>query len=145
MTLANAGSKPVIIDTNIFFSALLGRTTRYADAIQAGIAPFFICEFVVVELFKHKERIAKQSKLTDDELVLAYYTLLRKVTIYKEDLISLVNRQAAFTLCQAVDPADTPHVALTLELDGLLWTGDKKLKTGLEAKGFMHFFTPVVN
>ncbi len=91
-------------------------------------------------MFNHKERIAQRSKLSDQELILAYYTLLRKVTIYKEDLISIANRQAAATLCQDIDPADTPHVALTLELGGLLWTGDKKLKTALEAKGFSRFF-----
>jgi hypothetical protein len=31
-------------------------------------------------------------------------------------------------------------VALTLELDGLLWTGDKKLITGLRERGFDKFF-----
>ncbi|WP_413176102.1 PIN domain-containing protein [Anabaena azotica] len=39
-----------------------------------------------------------------------------------------------------MDESDTPHVALTLELEGLLWTGDKKLKEGLIRKGFDKFF-----
>lgn len=30
----------------------------------------------------------------------------------------------------------------TLELGGLLWTGDRKLKTALRAKGFDQFFEP---
>jgi predicted nucleic acid-binding protein len=33
-----------------------------------------------------------------------------------------------------------PFVALTIFLDGYLWTGDKKLKKSLEKKGFDKFF-----
>lgn len=71
-----------------------------------------------------------------------YHVLLRRVSFYKEDLISRENLTNAYALCHDVDEADTPHVALTLELDGLLWTGDKKLKDGLRLKGFDRFFTP---
>lgn len=80
-----------------------------------------------------------------DDLLLMYYLLLRKVTIFKEDLISLANRRVAQTLCQGIDENDIPHVALTLELNGLLWTGDQKLKSGLQAKDFNQFFTPPVH
>ncbi len=69
-----------------------------------------------------------------------YQILLKRITLYKEDLITLNNRTAAYSLCQDIDESDTPHVALTLELEGLLWTGDKKLKEGLRRKGFNQFF-----
>jgi len=131
---------PVVIDTNIFFSALLSQDSRFATLIQRSDYRFFICEYVVIELFKHKEKIAQHSRLSEEELLLLYYNLLRKVTIYKEDLISPENRRSAFTLCQDIDEADTPHVALTLELGGLLWTGDKKLRDGLREEGFTRFF-----
>jgi predicted nucleic acid-binding protein len=39
-----------------------------------------------------------------------------------------------------VDPKDTPFVALTIELDGRLWTGDKALVRGLRAQGFDRFY-----
>lgn len=133
--------RPVIVDTNILFSALLSQNSLFADAILQKVEAFFICEFVVVELFKHKERIAERSKLNADELLLTYHTLLRSITIFKEDLISVPHRQKAFDLCHEIDPADIPHVALTLELNGLLWTGDRKLKSILAAKGFADFFS----
>jgi predicted nucleic acid-binding protein len=37
---------------------------------------------------------------------------------------------------------DTAFVALTLNLDGRLWTTDGELEAGLRAKGFVQFFKP---
>ena len=136
----SASMPPIIVDTNIFFSALLSERSRFAEVIQRSDSSFFICEYVVIELFKHKERVAARSKLSPDDLLMSYYLLLRKVTVYKEELISLDNRRAAVALCQGIDENDIAHVALTLELNGLLWTGDRKLKNGLRSKGFNHFF-----
>ena len=45
-------------------------------------------------------------------------------------------------LCRDVDSKDAPFIALTLHLDGRLWTGDDRLKAGLRAKGFARFFEP---
>jgi len=39
-----------------------------------------------------------------------------------------------------IDPKDVLFVALTIEMDGLLWTGDTKLRSNLEVKGFDSFF-----
>ncbi|MBX3015611.1 MAG: PIN domain-containing protein [Caldilineaceae bacterium] len=139
-----ATAPPVIVDTNIFFSALLSERSRFAEIIQRSSESFFICEYVIIELFKHKERIASRSKLSTDDLLSIYYLLLRKVTIYQEALISPANRRSAQHLCRGIDENDIPHIALTLELGGLLWTSDQKLKIGLQAKGFHHFFVPPI-
>jgi predicted nucleic acid-binding protein len=48
----------------------------------------------------------------------------------------------AWELCKDVDEKDMMFVALALELDALLWTTDKKLATGLLAKGFDKFYLP---
>jgi predicted nucleic acid-binding protein len=68
--------------------------------------------------------------------------LLRRINLYKEDLIAQENRAAAYELCREVDETDTLHVALALELNGVLWTGDKELKDGLRGRGFDRFFEP---
>jgi predicted nucleic acid-binding protein len=41
-----------------------------------------------------------------------------------------------------VDEQDTPYIALTLHLDGHLWTEDARLKHALRAKGFDSFYEP---
>ena len=44
-----------------------------------------------------------------------------------------------YRLCRGIDEKDTAYVALTLHLDGRLWTSDEQLKTGLRARGFDRF------
>jgi predicted nucleic acid-binding protein len=67
---------------------------------------------------------------------------LRKLNLFKEDLIAESHWTKARELCADIDPDDERFVALTLALQGVLWTGDKRLRRGLEAKGFDQFFTP---
>ena len=84
----------------------------------------------------------KISRISEEEILLIYKILLKHISLYKENLILHENRILAYELCQDIDESDTPHVALTLELNGLLWTGDKKLKEGLKRQGFEQFFEP---
>jgi predicted nucleic acid-binding protein len=134
--------KPVIIDTNILFSALLRSQSTFAQTILGSEHSFYICESVIVELFKHKEKLVRLSHLTEEEIIRVLYTILRHVTISKEQLIEPSIREKAYGLCSDIDEADSPHVALALQLGGLLWTGDSKLKNGLRKKGFDAFFDP---
>ena len=131
--------QPVVVDTNILFSALLSSQSSFAKILLGSDCRFFVGEQVLVELFKRKEKLIKVSLLSEDEIVRIYQILMRRITLYKEDLIASDNWAAAYALCKDIDESDTPHVALTLELKGLLWTGDKKLKEGLKQKGFYQF------
>ena len=132
--------KPVIIDTNILFSALVRGQSGLGDVLLRSERKLYVCEYVIIELFKHKDRLVKASHLSEEDILAWLYLLLKRLNIFKEDLISPENRVAAYKLCVDVDENDTPHVALALELNGLLWTGDKKLKRGLQDKGFDQFF-----
>ena len=139
------GRPPVIVDANIIFSALLSSQSRFTENLLHADEQFYANELALVELFKHKEKIVRLSRLSEDEIIRLYYLLLKRINLYKEDLISPENRRAAYALCRDIDETDTPHLALTLELDGLLWTGDNTLKTGLRLKGFDRFFDPAAN
>ncbi|NBC16602.1 MAG: DNA-binding protein [Bacteroidetes bacterium] len=137
-----ATSERVVVDANILFSALLRPDSPFTRHIVHAPLTFFVCESAIVSLFKHKERIVALSRLSEDEVVRQFYLLLRRVTVSNEELIDLAARRQALTLCRDVDPDDTPHVALTLSLDGLLWTGDEALKRGLRTQGFDRFYDP---
>ncbi|GIV76382.1 MAG: hypothetical protein KatS3mg050_0776 [Litorilinea sp.] len=132
----------VVVDTNILFSALLSPQSRFASIILTQEADFYICESVIIELFEHKERLITISRLPPSELLAALHILLRHLHLYQERNIGKENLQRGYELCRAIDVDDALHVALTLELDGLLWTGDKKLREGLQVQGFNRFFVP---
>lgn len=131
----------VVVDTNIIFSALLREDNRYARAIikNENAHDFYAVYFTIVELFKHKEKIQKFSKLSEEDILEVLYELLKHIQIINDDIISIPSWKQAMQLAHDVDVRDVPNVALTIELDALLWTNDKELKKGLHAKGFNEF------
>lgn len=56
-------------------------------------------------------------------------------------LISEESYQFAETLTSDIDEDDIEFVALTHQIGGRLWSGDKKLLAGLEKKGWRDFIT----
>ena len=130
----------VVIDTNIIFSALLRGGQRYRDILFFENAEFYSCKYTIVEIFKHKEKIVKCSKQAEEVVLEILYRILKNIHIVNEELISKERLMEAYDLCQDIDEKDSVFVALTLELDGVLWTGDKKLKEGLKKKRFGRFF-----
>ena len=97
-------------------------------------------KFGFVELFKHKEKICAVSKHSQDEILEILYELIRHIDFFDENSLSVNSLTDAWALVKDIDPKDMLFVALTIEVDGLLWTGDTKLRSGLEAKGFDSFF-----
>jgi putative PIN family toxin of toxin-antitoxin system len=133
--------KKVIIDTNILFSALLGKSKYIREAILSdNEVTFYSCKFVFVELFKYKDKIQSKSSLEEDEILELLHALLSKIKIFNEETVTDESLNKAYSLCKDVDEKDTPFVAITIELSGFLWTKDIKLKEGLKSKGFDSFF-----
>ncbi|HVR99953.1 MAG TPA: PIN domain-containing protein [Thermoanaerobaculia bacterium] len=134
--------RPIVVDTNILFSALLRKQSPFTETLLASAHRFHVSELTLAELFKHRQKIVKLSLLEESEIDALFYKIARVLEFFKEDLVSPENRKAAYELCKDIDETDSPHVALVLELDGLLWTGDNTLKEGLKKKGFDRFFEP---
>jgi predicted nucleic acid-binding protein len=59
-----------------------------------------------------------------------------KITFINESLIPKKDFSQAIILSKDIDVNDIPFVALTIHLQGTLWTGDKVLIEGLKKKGF---------
>lgn len=133
--------KKLIVDTNIMFSALLGKSKIIRDILfsSENVKPYS-CKYSIVELFKHKDKLIKNSALEEEEILEIFYYLLKRVEFYNEDSISDESLREAYALCNDIDEKDLLFVALTIELDGLLWTGDKELLKGLKRKGFEQIF-----
>lgn len=61
-------SKPVVVDTNILFSALLSSQSDFTEVLLNSEQKFFVCEQVFVELFRRKEKIVRYSHLSEDDV-----------------------------------------------------------------------------
>lgn len=132
--------KPIIVDTNIIFSALVNKNSKIASFLLSPTHPLLMPKYGFVELFKHKEKISKVSKHSNDEILEMLYELIRRIDFFDENSISVQALQKSWLLVKDVDPKDMLFVALTIEMNGLLWTGDLKLRTALKEQGFDAFF-----
>ncbi|MGB3852175.1 MAG: PIN domain-containing protein [Tunicatimonas sp.] len=130
----------VVVDANLIFSALISKASRIREAFFLETHTFYCPVFVFTELFKHKESIFKSSNLSDSEILNFLHRITERIRFVNEGLVTLESKQQAYNLCYDVDEKDTPYVALAIELRAALWTGDNKLRLGLEEKGFTHFY-----
>ena len=124
----------IVVDANIFFSALLKNENPYIKILMGANCKFFAPKFVFIEIFKHKEKIVKYSSLSEEELLEMLEMILEWIEFISLKEIDQQCLQRAYELT-LVDLLDAPFVALSLFLDARLWTGDKKLCKCLEDKG----------
>lgn len=133
----------VVVDTNIAFCALAAGCGDLGIRLMSpSDVTFYAPRFLFVELFKHKDRIIRASKLPEESVLNALNELLESVQLIESASIPIGTWIRARSLCEGVDLKDTPFVAFALHLDAELWTEDEELKKGLRAKGFQRFFTP---
>ena len=130
----------VVIDTNLIFSALVPKASQIREILFESNMIFYSPNILISEIYKHKEKLLKSSKLTDSEFYLYFNGIIERIKFIPTDFISIESRQKAYDLCHDIDVKDIPYIALSIELSIPLWTGDKKLKDGLKQKGFDEFY-----
>ncbi len=130
----------VVVDTNIIFSALLPQSKKIRDilCLEKNLS-FYSCNFAMVEVFKNKEKILRYAQVDEEKILRALHKIFKRITFFREELISSDSLKLAYNLCIDVDIKDVYFVALAIELNGALWTGDTKLKEGLRKRGFDRF------
>ncbi len=105
----------VVVDSNFIFSELIATNYRLRKAFDSSPATEFFCpKYVMLELFKHKERIVAATGLDEVSLLGLLHTLLERIRFYDEDAISIGSWTEAWRLCRGVDENDVAYVALTL-------------------------------
>lgn len=131
---------PVVIDTNVVFKALRLKYSSIREVLNQGTYHFYAPKFLLVEIFKHKEKLLRNNKQPEDEFYEYLNLLLQRITFVNEDIISIGNYLEAYRLCKDIDEKDVPFVALAIQLGCELWTYDEPIREGLKQKGFNHFF-----
>lgn len=133
----------LIIDTNIVFSTLLNPNSsigdnllNYQDSIQ-----FYAPELLIEEIDRYSDKIERYSKLNQTQLTICKSLLLNAIQFVSEELISEDSWSTAYHLTKDIDEDDTPFVALAIQMNAKLWSGDKKLTNGLISKQSELIFT----
>jgi len=134
-------SQSVVVDTNLIFSALIPKASKIRELLFESKITFLAPNFLITEIYKHKEKLIKNSKLDESEFYLYFNGIIEKIQFVPIDFIRIESRQKAYDLCKDIDIKDTPFISLAVELNLAIWTGDKKLKDGLRLKGFDDFFS----
>ncbi len=93
-----------------------------------------------LEIQKHWQRLKQISGLDDERLEVSYIQVLSKLNFINEEIINSEIWVTAENLVKEIDIDDADFVALTLFLDGYLWTGDKVLYGGLRRSVFTQMF-----
>lgn len=128
----------IIVDTNIIFSGLLNTNGMIAELLinTNNAFEFYSCSYMRYEIQKHREKLKKISRLSDQQLNDAIFYFFSRLKFVDEDAIPQTIWEKALKLTHDVDIDDTDFVALAIYLKGYLWTGDKELYTGLKSKKY---------
>jgi len=133
----------IIVDTNILFSAILNPDSRIGKIIinSKEYLQFYTCDFLKAELYKHRYKLLKLTRLSARELDELEFLLVKNIIFINEGLIPEEIILTTEKELAEIDLNDTPFVALAKHLNAKLWTGDKQLALGLEPKRFIEILT----
>ena len=126
----------VVVDTNIIFSALMRTNSKMGEIFfnQNRKVEFFAPELLKIEIDRYFVKLCNSSKLSPSQIQESKNRIFEQITFISEELIKSASWLQAIDLVLDIDEDDAPFVALALELNAFLWTGDKKLIDGLASK-----------
>jgi predicted nucleic acid-binding protein len=138
MSKQKSSAVKIIVDTNIVFSAILNSSGAIGKILLSPNEhfQFYSCEFLRVEISKHRNKIQKRTRLSVEEVEELERIVTKNISFINDYLIPDKIIAETEILLAAIDLNDTPFVALATHLKAKLWTGDKELISGLKAKKF---------
>ncbi len=126
----------VIIDSNIVFSAILNSQSKIGHLIinSSNIFRFYTVSLLKNEIERHKDKLLSISGFSDEQYQNSYQKIIRRISFVDDILIPDDVIEDAINFVADIDENDILFVALTNHLNAKLWTGDKKLISGLKVK-----------
>jgi len=136
----------IVVDTNIIFSAMLNPSATIGQIIIYGQRhqqfEFFAPNLLKEEIKRHRNKIIEVSKsIEDTSFEDIRDEMFRCINFISEEQVPYEFWHDAIPLVRDTDMDDIAFVVLAEYLDAKLWTGDKKLMTGLEKHGFTRIVT----
>ncbi|MCK5043986.1 PIN domain-containing protein [Candidatus Pacearchaeota archaeon] len=124
----------IIIDTNIFISALI-KDSLTREIIVNSPFHFFIPEGELIEIKKYEKLIIKKSGLSAIELKELIRILLKYMNVVRNDLI-LEHKNKAKEIMGKIDKDDVIFIATALAKNAVIWSDDKHFQKQKEIKIF---------
>lgn len=123
------------------FSGLLSPNGTISDLLlnSSNVFDFYSPSYLLDELDNHIQKLLKISGLSEKELDLLQRILFKKIDLIDLESIRDSTWEKAIELAKDVDEFDAPFLALALERESPLWTGDKKLITDWRRKASIGF------
>jgi predicted nucleic acid-binding protein len=116
----------IIIDTNIFISALIKDGLIRKILVNSNIN-FIFPEFEIEEVYEHKKEILEKSKLNEKEFNIILLRLIRNIRIIPKDII-ISKKEEAIKIMKDIDPEDAQFIATALVFNCPIWSEDKHFK-----------------
>jgi predicted nucleic acid-binding protein len=120
----------LVVDANIFFSAIIGRG-KTSDLIFCEWLQLIAPEFLFTELNEHKEEILAKSSLSEDDFKEFADSLRERI-----DVIPRQEFEGFLLEANKLSPDDTEYFALALRFGADIWSNDKELKKQSKVKIF---------
>lgn len=133
----------IIVDANIVFSGILNSNSKIGDLLINSKNKFnFIApEFLRYEIKDKYQRLQAISGLNIEQVMEAEYQVCKDITFISEEQINYKFWKEAHRLVHDIDIKDIQYVAYARQFRCKIWSGDKKLFKGLNAKGFTNMVT----
>lgn len=117
----------IVIDSNVFISALIKREGLSREIIINSNNIFFFPEYEFQEIYKYKEVIQGKSRYSDREFIQAVSSLLNHMRIATyEEIRDYYNE--AFEVMNEIDPDDVIFIATALAFNAIVWSDDIHFK-----------------
>ncbi len=82
----------VVIYTNLIFSALIPKASRIRDLLFESEYNFIAPNFLISEIYKHKEKLVSHSTLDESGFYLYFNSIIERVKFIPLDFISIESR-----------------------------------------------------
>jgi len=133
----------IVVDTNIIFSAILNSNGLIGELLfnTGSQFDFYSPEFMVDELTKYRSKLKQITNMSFKNIDISIYQVLKNIKLISSEAISELDWKLANELTLNIDEDDIPFVATALGISGSIWTGDKKLISGLRQKEFGNIYS----
>jgi predicted nucleic acid-binding protein len=130
----------LIIDSNIVISTIISPDGVIANIIFNKLkgCDLLAPNYLFHEALEKQDKISKIAGYSTDEFLDLLHLITKRIDFIDETLITEKALRQAYDLTIDIDPKDTYYVALAIQSNTNIWTGDKKLIKGLRTKGFKY-------